>query len=209
MTQKELIHDNTEIAFFYLSEMGSLARGGLTKAKLRGLLEEYGPIRTNNVVSSGGVFLVELCRARKVRESVILACVQEMVSSHGALVDKATRESERCRETPLCVAAARGMPTVVNYLLQQGASPELRSSGRFRLHHVPKRTLARTHVRPLEFAQASKSMPNNLHLPHHRHSSRLTLVDVRPHLLRSANRRKTSWSYGSFAERARRLYPAT
>jgi hypothetical protein len=153
----ELIHDNTEIAFFYLSEMVSLARGGLTKAKLRGLLDEYGPIRTNNVVSSGGVFLVELCRARHVKESVILACVQEMVESHGALVDASTRESERCRESPLCVAAARGMPTVVKYLLQRGASPELRSSGRFRLHHVPKRSLHRKNARPLEFSQAMRA----------------------------------------------------
>ena len=89
VSSTELIHDNTEIFFFYLSELvHSAAKSGcLTKAKLRGLLAEYGPIRVNRVVSSGGLCLVELCRAHHVREATLLACVQELVQHHGALVN--------------------------------------------------------------------------------------------------------------------------
>lgn len=135
----ELLNDNTEISFFYLSEMvnatGSRnhsSSNGLSKARLRSLLNEYGPIRVNRVVSSGGLFLVETCRAKHVRESTLLGCVQVLVEEHGALVDGRTFESQSSQQTALCVAAARGLPTIVRYLLQCGANPNIRSTGRFR-----------------------------------------------------------------------------
>ena len=149
-----MIRDNSEIAFFYLTEMASSA-GGLTKAKLRGLLHEYGPIRVNNVVSSGGLFLVELCRAKQLRESTILACVKELVEYYGALVDCTTRESASSQQNSLCVATVRGMPTIVKYLLQKGANPELLSSGRFRLRG--RKSLLRKNVTALEFGQAMRA----------------------------------------------------
>jgi len=153
-----LIQDNTEIAFFYLSEMVNASKkNSMSKAKLCRILDEYGPhLRINNVVSSGGLYLVEVCRARHVKESVILKCVQELVEERGAMVDLLTSESPRSSQTALCVAATRGMPSVVKFLMQKGASRELRSSGRFRLHTQPKKTLRCSRVTPLEFAQAMR-----------------------------------------------------
>lgn len=149
---EESIHDNTEIAFFYLTEMTS--KGALTKAKLKGLLNEYGPIRVNNVVSSGGLFLVELCRAKQTRESTILACVKELIN-HGALMDRRSHESDSSQQNALCVATVRGMPTIVKFLLEQGANTEILSSGRFRLRG--RKSLLRKNVTPLEFGRAMRA----------------------------------------------------
>eukprot|EP00977_Amphora_coffeiformis_P023282 scaffold12881_cov177-Amphora_coffeaeformis.AAC.1 len=150
-----MIRDNTEIAFFYLSEMANRACG-LNKAKLRGLWHEYGPLRVNTVVSSGGVFLVEVCRAKQVQERTLLACVQELVEQYGAGVDGITHESPSSNQTALCVATVRGMPTVVQYLLHKGANPELLSSGRFRVTRGGGKSVRCKHVTPLEFGQAMR-----------------------------------------------------
>jgi hypothetical protein len=152
-----LIKDNTEISFFFLSEMvcRSSPRGDLTRSKLCRLLDEYGPhLRVNNVVSSGGLYLVEVCRARLVKESTILMCVKELVEQRQALLDLQTAESPQSCQTALCVAAARGMSTIVKYLLQQGADRNVRSSGRFRLHTQPKKTLSCRNVTAMEFSMA-------------------------------------------------------
>jgi hypothetical protein len=153
-----LIQDNTEIAFFYLSEMVNASRKELTKSKLCRLLDEYGPhLRINKVLSSGGLYLVEVCRARHVKEVVVLKCVQELVEQRGALVDLSANDSGKSNQTALCVSAVRGMPTVVKYLLQRGASRHIRSSGRFRLHTQSKKTLSCKNVTPLEFALAMRN----------------------------------------------------
>lgn len=145
------IRDNTEIAYYYLSEM---TQSSLKLSKLCKVLQEYGPhVRLNAAVSSGGVFLVEVCRARNVTEHVILQCVVELVERRGALVNIATHESDRAHMTALCVAAVRGMPTIVQYLLQKKACSLIRSSGRFRLHTI-KRFLHQQNVTALEFANA-------------------------------------------------------
>ena len=150
-----LIKDHTEIAFYYLTEMTNSSKQKLSKTSLVRLLEEYGPhLRINMIVSSGGLYLVEVCRARHVKEQVILKCVKELIEERGALVNLATQESESSRQTALCVAAVRAMPTVVQYLLQHGADPSVLSSGRFRLHTQPKKTLHCRSVTPLAFAQA-------------------------------------------------------
>ena len=165
----EIVQDNTEIAFFYLHEMANATtkqRGGLTKAKLRGLLAEYGPIRVNTVVSSGSTFLVEICRARHLSQATVLSCVKELVETHGALVNGVTYESASSRQTALAVAAARGLPHVVKYLLSRGANPQITATGRFRLqqqpqqrrHHRQKQpsSVYRQDATPLEFAQAMR-----------------------------------------------------
>jgi hypothetical protein len=152
-----LIQDNTEIAFFYLSEMVNASKKELTKSKLCRLLAEYGPhLRINKVLSSGGLYLVEVCRARHVKELVVLKCVQELVEQRGALVDLSSNDGGKSNQTALCVAAVRGMPTVVKYLLQRGASRHIRSSGRFRLHTQSKKTLQCKNVTPIEFALAMR-----------------------------------------------------
>ena len=153
----QLMKDNTEIAFFYLSEMvaASDKKNLLTPSKFVGLLNEYGPhLRVNTLISTGGLFLVEVCRARKVSESTVLKCAKELVENRGALVDASTSESNSTHETPLCVASARGMPSVVKYLLEKGADVSHRSSGRFRLHTRRTRTVKCVNNTPLEFCEA-------------------------------------------------------
>jgi hypothetical protein len=80
---------------------------------------------------------VECCRARYCRESVIHACVKELVEKHGADPDVATGAGPGAGGagglTPLCVAAARGMVSVVRFLAEAGASLTVEGTGRFRL----------------------------------------------------------------------------
>ena len=154
-----LVNSNTEIAYFYLAEMVNRSSNNnkLTKVRLISLMEEYGPhLRINRTVSSGGIYLVEVCRARHVTGSVILKCVQELVENRGALVDLITSESNSSCQTALTVAAARGMSAVVDYLLQKGANREIISSGRFTLHTQPKKSLRCNHKTPLDFAVAMR-----------------------------------------------------
>lgn len=157
------IKDNTEIAFFFLSEMtnvtGNTKKNALTRNKLCRLLDEYGPhLRINEPVSSGGVYLVEVCRARNVRESVVLRCVEELVGKRGAVVDAKTNEAAHSSQTALSVAAARGMSSVVRYLVCKAqADRQVRSSGRFRLQTQPKKTVRCIDATPLEFAVAMRN----------------------------------------------------
>jgi hypothetical protein len=108
-------------------------------------------LRLNEVVSSGGLFLVEVCRARNVKEGVILRCVQELVELRGAIVNLCTNEPPSSLNA-LSVAAVRGMATVVKYLLQAKADATIACSGRFRLHTNPKKSLRCDNVTPLQFA---------------------------------------------------------
>jgi hypothetical protein len=151
-----LMQDNTEIVFYYLSELsnGATAEKKLSKSRMRRLIHDFGPtLRINKTVSSGGLYLVEVCRARKVKEATILACVQALVEEFGALVNISSDESQHSRQTALCVAAVRAMPSVVKYLLSKGAAREIRSSGRFRLHTEPRKSVGADDVTPLEFCQ--------------------------------------------------------
>lgn len=156
-----MVKDNTEIAFFYLSEMAHATgkKVALTKKSMVGILQEYGPhLRVNHPVSSGGVFLVELCRARQVKEAVILKCVQVLIERYGAKVNVHTYEAQNSHLTALCVAAVRGMPSVVQYLLQKGASGNEKCSGRFRLSTKSHKSIRCTDATALEFAQAMHQM---------------------------------------------------
>jgi hypothetical protein len=122
-----VLHDNTEVAFYYLTEMSRGKNGNrhdkkknsafLSRTNLARLMHEYGGdqgrLAVNSRVSSGGTFLVEVCRAVSVQERQILQCVQYLVEHHGALVNVSTYESSSSFLMPLCVVAVRGMPTVV------------------------------------------------------------------------------------------------
>lgn len=150
--------DNAEIAYYYLTELTST--GGLTRQKLTSLIHEYGAqTRINRLTSTGGTFLVECCRARKVKESTILRCVEELVDRWGADVDLGVNESiwgESPLEKPLtalCVAAAKGMPAIVKYLLERGADRRITCTGRFRLYQRPSRSIKCVAKTPLEFAE--------------------------------------------------------
>ena len=154
---------NTELAYSDLWELGysSAPSGGkrkgagrLTKPTLVAILKEYEPVMVNRRMASGGTFLVEVCRSRNSPPGVVLKCVRELVEVRGARPDLATYESKNSSLTALCVAAVRGLPRVVAYLLsRKDASPSIRCSGRFRLHTNPKRSLRCTDATPLEFAE--------------------------------------------------------
>jgi hypothetical protein len=148
--------DNTELAYYYMWELSSSsAKNSLSRSKLVGILNEYGPhLLMNKTVSTGGTFLVEVCRCRNVSQSTILQCVQELVDQRGALVDVATHESSNSTLTALCTASVRGMPKVVEYLLSQGASTDIPCSARFRLHTNPRKSLRCTDATPVEFAKS-------------------------------------------------------
>jgi hypothetical protein len=150
------LKNNTEIAYYYLWELSAskVKNGNLTRGKLVSILEEYGPyLIMNKTVSSGGTFLVEVCRSRNVMQNTILQCVQELVENRGSLVNIRTDEANTSQLTALCVAAVRGMPKVVGYLLSKGSSTKIKCSGRFRLHSNPRKSLRCNDACPLEFAQ--------------------------------------------------------
>ena len=164
----QLMTTNTEIAFFYLSELANGNSGGskkLTRARWTQIWNEYGPrLRIHRPVSNGGLFLVEVCRARAVSERTVLLCVQSLVeepnhsknnsSSNSWIINLRTNESPRCRETALCVAATRGMCSVVQYLLQHGADPDIPSWGRFSLHTNKKQSVRCDEATVDEFVRA-------------------------------------------------------
>jgi hypothetical protein len=152
---KRLI-DNTEIAYYYLTELSSSStKNSLSRSKLVGILNEYGPhLMMNRTLSSGGTFLVEVCRCRNVVQNTILQCVQELVEHRGALVNFATTEASNSTLTALCTASVRGMPKVVEYLLSHGASTDIPCSGRFRLHTNPRKSLRCTDATPIEFTKS-------------------------------------------------------
>ncbi|GKY92567.1 hypothetical protein MPSEU_000226900 [Mayamaea pseudoterrestris] len=154
-----LVKDNTEIAFYYLSELvtASTKKSGLSHRKLVGLLHEYGPhLRINQRTYTGGLFLIEVCRSKNVNEAVILKCVRELVEKYGAIVDLQTYEAASAYQTALAVASARGMPTIVKYLLSKGASPDILSSGRFQLSKNSKKTMRLTNSKSLDFAKEAR-----------------------------------------------------
>mmetsp|Transcript_35178 Transcript_35178/g.105053 ORF Transcript_35178/g.105053 Transcript_35178/m.105053 type:complete len:295 (-) Transcript_35178:1167-2051(-) len=160
-----LLLDNTKIAHFALSEMAHSSRTSLTLARLRWMFREYGPVlRVNQRADIGGTFLIKCCRARYVEERAVLRCVRELVERHGALPDVASAVTVPGRSggkgdyglTPLCVAAARGMPSLAKYLLKIGASPVVEATGRFRLFSNPGRSIFGTYT-PLGFARAMKA----------------------------------------------------
>mmetsp|Transcript_4252 Transcript_4252/g.6645 ORF Transcript_4252/g.6645 Transcript_4252/m.6645 type:complete len:319 (-) Transcript_4252:60-1016(-) len=153
----------------------------LSFSKLKKLLKEYDPIAINRRVRTGGTFLVEVVRARHVQESVILKCMKLLIEQNGANPNVPSAEvvsgsastiapvyetsaassgevgnclsSSTGRELyPLIIAAARGMHTVVKYLLSVDANPNLRGSSRFRLYSNSRKTVRGVDLTPLEFA---------------------------------------------------------
>lgn len=153
----KLLKDNTEIAYYYLWELcyATTNKTGLTRSKLCGILNTYGPVlMMNRRMSSGGTFLVEVCRAKNTTQNNVLQCVQELVENRGAMIDVICHESVNSHLTALCVAAVRGMPKVVDYLLSKGASHTIKCSARFRLFIKKNKYLRCNNSPPLEFAQA-------------------------------------------------------
>ena len=151
------IYEQTEIAHYVLTECIHSKNQCLSLKQLRYLLNRYGGplLRYNHQAAVGGTFLIECCRARHVKESVILSCVRELIEKRGALPDVSSgivKSGNKKGLTPLCIAAARGMPSVVDYLLKHGASYHLEGSGSFRLFSNPMKSISGT-LTPLAFAK--------------------------------------------------------
>lgn len=172
-----LLIERTSIAHFCVTEWAHSKQSPLSVGRLRWALREYGPnIRINQRVEIGGTILVECCRARYVKEYVILGCVRELVEKYGADpnlaaasekkngIRKAAKGSGAAAKagiggggglSPLIIASARGMPSVVRYLLSKNASPFIAGTGRFRLHTNNSKSISGTY-RPLEFARTMR-----------------------------------------------------
>lgn len=148
---------------------------------LKRLLKEYEPVAINRRVRTGGTWLVEVVRARYISEYAILKCVKLLIKEQGAnpnvpsaevAVGKTSKiiapvfetsaasgEVGKCLSSsmgrelyPLIVAAARGMHTVVEYLLSAGVNPNLRGSSQFRLYSNPRKTVKGVDLTAIEFA---------------------------------------------------------
>lgn len=157
-----LVKMNTDLAYYDLEEATNTPNRPLTVGRLKSILDEYGPhLRINDRTKVGGTFLVACCRARYTRECHIRQCVELLIETHDADTSLATMESAQSRLTALCVAAARGMPTVVKYLLEKGASRTETSTGRFRLHTNARRSVKCTNATPIEFAQSMREAELN------------------------------------------------
>ena len=172
-----LLIERTSIAHFCVTEWAHSKQSPLSVGRLRWALREYGPnIRINQRVEIGGTILVECCRARYVKECVILGCVRELVEKYGADPNLAAASEKKNGSrkaakgdgaaaksgiggggglSPLIIASARGMPSVVRYLLSKNASPFIAGTGRFRLHTNNSKSISGTY-RPLEFARTMR-----------------------------------------------------
>lgn len=164
-----VLRDQTEMALQEIADMAiSKTPKPLSLARLRSVLTNYGPLLNINQRSAiGGTFLVDCCRARFIKESVILACVKELIEKYDALVNIPATEGSSYQNVTkkkhntlpaLVVVAARGMPSVVKYLLN--ADPPsiiIRGTSRFRLFTNPKKSISGTHLTSLQFAERMKA----------------------------------------------------
>lgn len=175
-----LLLSRNESAILELQELAHSSKKPLSLSMLKRLLKEYEPIAINRRVRTGGTFLVDVVRARHVNEPVILKCIKLLIEEHGANPNLPSAEvglgtastiapvyetsaasgevgmclsSSTGRELyPLIIAAARGMHTVVKYLLSVGADPKLRGSSRFRLYSNQRKSVKGVDLTALEFA---------------------------------------------------------
>mmetsp|Transcript_8725 Transcript_8725/g.10071 ORF Transcript_8725/g.10071 Transcript_8725/m.10071 type:complete len:184 (+) Transcript_8725:49-600(+) len=142
----------------------------LSLGRLRGIFNNYGPILNINQRSAiGGTFLVDCLRSRYVTERVILTCVKELIEKYGASPNVSATEGAQYNSVrkkqkkdqnllpPLVVAAARGMSSIVEYLIQDniGTLTDIEGTSRFRLFTNPKKSISGTYT-PLDYAKKMK-----------------------------------------------------
>ncbi len=166
-----LLLSRNEGALLELQECAHSSKTPLSLSILKKLLKKYEPIAINRRVRTGGTFLVEVVRARHVKESVILKAVMLLVENGadpnvpsaevgtGSTTLPVNGQSGKVRWCstgtelyPLIVAAARGMSNVVEFLVSIGADTSLRGTSRFRLYSNPRKTVKGVDITALEFA---------------------------------------------------------
>ena len=141
------------------STNNSRSNNKLSYLSFKKILNQFGPrVLVNKVLSNGGAFLVEICRAKNVQESVILKCIKELIVHHKADVNIRSNESILSQQTALCVAAARGMSSIVQYLIQeQYADVTICCSGRFHLSSNRHKIIKFNNQTPYDFAVTMKN----------------------------------------------------
>ena len=164
-----VLRDRTDMALQDVADLAiSKSPPLLSVSRLRGILHTYGPHLNINQQQStsttgGGTFLVDCCRARHVTERVILKCIEELIVRQGAsphvpAMEAAGTHGKVSVLPALVVASARGMPLVVQYLLDCPGSDEsihVKGTSRFRLFTKPRKSVNGTFT-PLEFALQMK-----------------------------------------------------
>ena len=101
----------------------------LSSARVRKIHARWQPVLLDHPSAAyDATPLMEVCRARGVYESAIVAAATELLQLGASA--RATN-ADGC--SPLIIAAARGLPKVVSLLLAHGADPTRRGRGRFRL----------------------------------------------------------------------------
>jgi len=164
--------ERSDAAHLALTEMTHRRERPLTLARLRALFPRgsgaAAELRVNQRARVGGTLLIECCRARFVEERAVLSCVRFLVTDKAADVNVATGAGPLPGGagglTPLCIAAARGMATVVGFLVSSGADPSLAGQGRFRLFgsthaSVHGKFTPRGWVRAMAEAEAAAGVP--------------------------------------------------
>ena len=105
----------------------------LTLKNVKTIIKRFGPAtlidRSSPVYNA--TLLMEVCKARRTREANQVACVNYLIKELGADVN--ARQDGANGLSPLIIAAARGLPSLVKALLECGADSTRRGEGRFRL----------------------------------------------------------------------------
>ena len=122
----------------------------LTVRRLRWALDEFEPHVNYRYVTS----LLNECCSADAKDTVILECVRELIENFGADPNLGTIPDEGSLHgvTPLIIASARAIPSVVRYLLDAGASPFTIGNAKFTWEEKGSRNVKGSHT-PLEFAR--------------------------------------------------------
>jgi hypothetical protein len=124
ITRAEMLHHAVAVSGQDASNMSA--------STLKAHLKRYGPDLLLDRVSPvyNATMLMEVCRARGVREESLVGASELLICGHGA--DPNARASD-CGCTPLIIAACRGLYKLAAFLLACGADLAPRGHGRFRL----------------------------------------------------------------------------
>jgi hypothetical protein len=132
----QVMQQRTESAHLEIVTMAQDRKPGpLTKALLRRALHLQRPVDVNRVNQAfNATVLMDVVKARGVTEQQILGICKELLETFGSDPNVGSIEGL----TPLMIAAARGLPRLVEYLLSKGADPTAQGKGSFRAHEGRK-----------------------------------------------------------------------
>jgi ankyrin repeat protein len=145
--------ERTIFAQAWVADWAASKKTPLNLNRLRWSLREFAPLVNYRAETT---LLIECCRA-EAKASVILGCVRELIENFGANPNVAAIGEENSFHdvTPLIIASAKGMPHVVRYLLDAGASPLTVGYAIFSWGREGKGSVKGLHT-PLEFAKAMR-----------------------------------------------------